>query len=101
MKLSEAIAQEARTFINPDELGEPILLDGLAVTGVITQPHLTVGHGMDMDVPRMERTLHVVTTDLPEGFTHSGILDYQGEIWSVVGSSVSGGITRFELVKTL
>lgn len=101
MNLSEAMALEAAVFVNPAEFGEVIHLDGLTLAGIVTRAEISMGHGMDMDIPRAMRRLHVETAALPEGFTPSGTLLYEGEYWSVGEATEACGLTLFELSKAL
>ena len=98
MTFKEALAFESETvFLNPEEFGEEIELDGVKMTAVVS-PLVTYSEGeLEGTLSGRTVTLYLAEKDFPEGIAPGREITVNKERWAVVGFSLQFGMVKLEL----
>ena len=116
VNFKDALAHDvSAVFLNPDEFGEEVSIDGLTVTAVkgdtfsfaarsatssSTSSGFT-GDAMQPELPLCDLVLHVRTEDIPDNIVSGGVVTVDGTQYFVVERHDGlGGLTRLDLVRS-
>lgn len=111
MNLKDAMKADAAIFLNQDEFGEPITIDGLTTVGIWDDTAKTLSNAQDLggvsDVNTFglladERVLYVPSAEcdgIPTPLVNQQ-LDIDGEYWTVLpGTRAKHGVLEIKLLR--
>ena len=87
-------------FINPDEFGERIEIDGKTITAVRTEDEKFEAASLEPELPQRVIVLYAETSDLLPEMTMGASVALNGELCLVVSREDDlGGMSRLELTR--
>lgn len=84
-------------FLNPDEFGEEIELDGVKMTAVVSSLVNYSEGELEGSLSGKTVTLYLAEKDSPEGITLGREITFNKERWAVVGIYPQFGMMKLEL----
>ena len=102
MKLNEVMQQEVgRVFLNPDEFGEEVTLDGRRVMAVVEDQGLSFSEDSDHrpGVAFENVILHVAADEAPGDWLPGTQVNYNHDCWHVLSAPEAGGMRAVSLYR--